>query len=136
MHRPRGVNGLFGGTHRSGNERVREWEGETEAVPYLGAAVFSRHIVDRYESGDTSTYSEGFDVIEQLIVEGSEDVRGLATVGILEGIQNIASWTPFGPEVFRKWLGARSKEAWDELNIVWKGKNNLADVVRAESDAD
>jgi hypothetical protein len=31
-----------------------------------------------------------------------------------------------------QWLGPKSKEVWTEIEDMWRGKNSLADVVRAE----
>lgn len=114
------------------NEHLLEWEGEHETVPYLGMSVFARHIVDLMEAGNTGAFPAVFQLIERLIVEGDEDVRSLAIVGLLEDIQTIASWKDFGHVVFTKWLEPNSCAAWYELEKVWAGKNSLADVIRAE----
>ncbi|MBZ5699361.1 MAG: hypothetical protein LAN18_12540 [Acidobacteriia bacterium] len=34
--------------------------------------------------------------------------------------------------VFIQWLGPKSKEAWAEIDEMWRGKTKLAEVVRAE----
>lgn len=115
------------------NEHLLEWEGEHETVPYIGVSVFARHIVDAFEAGKTESFPAAFQVIERLIVEGDEEVRGLAIVGLLEDIRNIASWKDFGYGVFTKWLESNSRAAWHELVKVWAGKNSLADVRRAET---
>ena len=49
----------------------------------------------------------------------SPDAQNLAAVGVIEGIQNVASHRPFGPEVFLGWLGPASRAAWDELCMFW-----------------
>lgn len=113
------------------NEHLLECEHGT--VPYLGVWVFARHIVDSLEAGRTESFPAAFQLIERLIVEGDEEVRGLATVGLLEDIRNIASWTDFGYGIFTKWLEPNSRAAWHELVKVWAGKNSLADVRRAET---
>jgi hypothetical protein len=114
------------------NEHLLEWEGEHETVPYLGVLVFARHIVDLYEAGKTKSFPAVFQLIERLIAEGDEEVRGLAIVGLLEDVQNIASWKDFGYEVFTQWLEPNSRAAWYELERAWAGKNSLVDVIRAE----
>jgi hypothetical protein len=113
-------------------EHLLEWEGEHETVPYLGVSVFARHIVDSFEAGKKESFPAVFQLIERLIVEGDEEVRSLAIVGLLEDIQNIASWRDFRNEVFTKWLGPHSRAAWYELKRVWAGKNSLAGVIRSE----
>ena len=49
-----------------------------------------------------------------------------------EALKNTASWRPFGETVFIQWLGPKSKEAWAEIDEIWRGKTNLMQVVRAE----
>jgi hypothetical protein len=114
------------------NEHLLEWEGEHETVPYMGVSVFARHIVDSFKAGKTGSFPAVFQLIERLIIEGDEEVRDLAIVGLLEDVQNIASWRDFGSEVFTRWLEPNSRAAWYELKKVWAGKNSLADVIRAE----
>ena len=114
-------------------EHIADWDGEHGSVPYISASVFSRHIVGAFEAGETTSFPSGFGLIEKLVEEGNDEVRGITIVGILEGIQNAASWKSFGPRVFIQWLGPRSREAWDELESLWAGKQSLADVLRDES---
>ena len=99
-------------------------------LPYMDIAVFARQLVESFEEGKTDSFPGIFAMIERLITSGDDEVRGLAIVGFLEALQNNASWTDFGPKVFVPWLGPKSLAAWDELNQIWEGKRNLADVVR------
>ena len=79
--------------------------------------------------------SAAFQMIEQLIVGGDEEVRTAAAIGFLEDIQTIASHRPFGAAVFVQWLGPKSRGAWAEIEEVWRGKSSLMDVLRAETAA-
>ena len=99
-------------------------------IPYVEISAFARHVIDLWEAGKTESYSAVFKLIERLIVEGDEEVRGLATVGFLESLQNNASRKDFGYGVFTESLGPRSLEAWSKLEKLWQGKRNLGDVVR------
>lgn len=99
-------------------------------LPYMDIAVFARQTVESFKEGKIESFPQIFAMIERLITDGDEEVRGLATVGFLESLQNNASWTDFGPTVFVPWLGPKSVAAWHELNQIWEGKRNLADVVR------
>lgn len=99
-------------------------------LPYMDIAVFARQLVKSFKEGKTESFPRIFAMIGRLITDGDEEVRGLAIVGLLEPLQNNASWTDFGPKVFVPWLGPKSLAAWHELNQIWDGKRNLADVVR------
>jgi hypothetical protein len=114
------------------HEYLAEWEDE-ELPLYLGASVFAHHIVDSFRSGKLWEFNKGFSVIENVLTDGDDEVKGLVIVGLLEGIQFAASHQPIPTEVFCEWLGPVSKAAWDELNRAWEGKSNLADMVRSEN---
>ncbi len=109
-------------------EHLLECEGED--MPYMGMAVFARHLVELANQEKTESFPAVFRVIEQLIVEGDEEVRGLAVVGLLESIQNNASWTESGDKVFLQWLHPTSRAAWRELEELWSGESSLAGVIR------
>ncbi len=70
-----------------------------------------------------------------MLHEGDDEVRDLVSIGLLEDLQTIASWRPFGMDVFLPWLGPTSLHAWNEILTMWKGKHSLAEVLRAEAEA-
>jgi hypothetical protein len=107
------------------------WKGE-EAGIYNDLAEFATFIVDAYARQDTEPIVVAFGIIEELLGAGDEEVRTAASIGFLEDIQTIASHQPFGATVFVQWLGPQSKEAWAEIEEMWRGKNSLMNVVRAE----
>ncbi|GAB5410569.1 MAG: hypothetical protein BalsKO_29340 [Balneolaceae bacterium] len=113
------------------SEHLEWWEGE-KAGDYNDIAVFSHHIVHCFKTGNEKEIKAAFKTIEKLINEGSDDVRGVAVVGFLEGVQNISSHEDFGYSVFEPYLHSSSKQGWYELIELWKGKNTLADVIRAQ----
>ena len=103
-----------------------------EAGIYNDLAEFATFIVDAYARQETESVVAAFATIEELVVGGDEEVRAAAAIGFLEDVINIASWRPFGASVFIQWLGPKSKEAWAEIEDMWRGKRSLMDVVRAE----
>ena len=109
--------------HEAWQEHQLEWQ--DEEAPYLGMAVFARHIIDLWVRYETESFPEVFSVIERLIVEGDDEVRDLAIVGFLEGLQNNA---PYG--AFRPWLKPTSWAAWQELEELWAGEDSLMGVIR------
>jgi hypothetical protein len=104
-------------------------------MSYLGVAVFAHHLVDSVRAGHVDELPPAFDVIERLVTEGNEKVRELTTIGLLEDLQNIASWEPSGNRIFRPYLGPASLLAWEEIQEMWRGKSSLMDVIRAEGEA-
>jgi hypothetical protein len=63
-----------------------------------------------------------FGIIEKLYVEGDEYVKEAATIGLLEGIQNITGNRRLDPEVFVQYLKPESAKWWKKLNDFWDGK--------------
>jgi LPS sulfotransferase NodH len=63
-----------------------------------------------------------FDVIERLHLEGDDYVKEAATVGMLEGIQNVAGNSGVNPEEFFRYLKPESVEWWRQWNDFWDGR--------------
>jgi hypothetical protein len=109
---------------------------EDEWLPYLDIGEFASYVVQLYADGQTSDFDAIFAALERLIEDGDEDTQGLAIVGVLEGIQNAASWQPFGPSAFVPWLKPKSRTEWDHLDKLWKAAGgSLANVIRLEREA-
>ena len=76
----------------------------------------------------SSTYIEAIEpvplceVLERLHLEGEGFVKELATIGILESIQNVWGHTETDPEEFCRFMLPESKKWWNELNDFWAGK--------------
>jgi hypothetical protein len=49
----------------------------------------------------------------------------LATVGYLEGIQNVWGNNSIDPEIMFNYLGEKSRNWWIELNRFWSGEIKL-----------
>jgi hypothetical protein len=107
------------------------WQGE-EAGIFNDMGEFGNFIVDAYARQDLEPVAAAFVIVEELLADGDEEVRAAAAIGFLEDVRNVAAWRPFGSAVFLQWLGPKSKEAWAEIEEMWRGKNSLMDVVRAE----
>lgn len=60
--------------------------------------------------------------IERMLVEGDADVQQAATIGALEGIQNVWKSSGDDPEVFGGYLHEKSKRWWNSLNLFWAGQ--------------
>ena len=97
-------------------EHLAFWGDEPHRGHYNDAGVVAQHLVDSYERGELAEFPTAFAELERCFAEGDAEAQNLAAVGVVEGIQNVASHRPFGAEVFLPWLG---RAAWDELCVFW-----------------
>ena len=100
-----------------------EHRDEASRIHYWDAGDFARHLVELLKRGEVREISAAFEVIERLHTEGDDYVKELATIGYLEGIQNVAGWDDrVGPEDFEPCLGPQSSRWWRGLNAFWSGE--------------
>lgn len=92
---------------------------------HLDLCDFAHHLVDLLREEKTEEFRAVFDVIERMHLEGDEYVREAATIGALEGVQNIAGNRGLDPERFQSFLGRTSKRQWKKLNKFWSGQGHL-----------
>lgn len=100
---------------------------EVGRLHYIDAAEFARHVVDLVKAQRTEELSEVFWVIEELHVEGDQYVRELATIGYLEGFQNVSSNRGVDPVYFEPYLGPEARRWWRGLNAFWQGEIPLVE---------
>ena len=112
-------------------EHLAWWEDE-ERGNYNDISVIAHYLVKCVKNGQTGFFPRVFQLVEEGITEGDEETRNLMVVGLLEGLQNIASWESFGYGVFEQWLGPKSQMAWRQLEKLWEGKSSLMEVIREE----
>ena len=96
-----------------------------ERLLYCELGDFAHYLCDLLERGTDSEFIAVFEVIESLHLDGDDFVKEAATIGMLEGLQNVSGWRDsIGPESFEKYLGVESHKWWDELNGFWQCKRN------------
>src|SRR4051812_26644380 len=97
-------------------EHSADWQEEN--LLYIDLAEFNRHLIELHKSKQIDEFPAVFDVVEKLHIEGDDYVKGAATIGLLEGIQNIASHTETGidAEEFVQYLKPESAKWWHQLN--------------------
>jgi hypothetical protein len=88
---------------------------------YIDLAEFAHHLVELLRSGATEEFPAVFDVVERLHLEGDAFVKEAATIGLLEGIQNVAGNTGVDPDVFVPHMKPETAKWWAELNEFWEG---------------
>ena len=108
-------------------EFCEEWGDEKDLPLYLASADLARHLISLLAAGDTATFAAVFGVVERLHREGDPYVKELATVGILEDIQNGNLHKTTEPEQFRPYLRPESERWWDKLYAFWEEGKLLTD---------
>lgn len=105
-----------------------EWKDEAADLPfYVALADFARHLIGLLERGETKRFPDIFLAVERLLVEGDHYVREAATVGLLEGLQNLNLHTKTDPEDFRRYFGPETERWWDKLCQFWRHGKLLTD---------
>ena len=95
---------------------------EGEELLYVDLGEFAGHLVELQKANRTEEFGAVFDVIERLHLEGDHYVKEAATIGLLEGIQNIAGNSGVEPEQFVQYLKPESAKWWRQLNDFWDAK--------------
>lgn len=114
------------------DEHLEQWRGEPRGH-FNDMAVFAHHIVESYfEHDDRREMRPFFDLLNHMLLYGDAQVRELATIGLIEDIQNIASGRPGRWQVFEPWLHPATRQAWQQIEEMWRGVGSLADMVRRE----
>ena len=94
-------------------------------LPYVAAGVFARVLLAVFKSGQEEQLQSAAKCIERLHVEGTPWVREFATIGLLEGIQNVWGNQGTDPELFAPYLGPESARWWKGLQSFWEGKSSV-----------
>lgn len=95
---------------------------EEKSLSYIVASHFAHHLLSLYTQGKLEHFPAVAELIETLHNEGDTYVQEVATIGLLEGIQNVWMNAGIDPENFAVYLLPQSKNAWQQLNDFWQGK--------------
>jgi hypothetical protein len=106
---------------------------DDESLLYVDLGEFAHHLVELHKTDQTSEFAAVFDVIERLHLEGDDYVKEAATIGMLEGIQNVAGNLDVDPEVFAPYLESESTKQWQQLNDFWDRKMPNVGVLENEA---
>ena len=91
------------------NAFLNEWKDNNEELPhYLALGDLAHHLVERLDAGTTQNFEAVFDVIEQWHCHGEPYVKEAATIGLLEGLQNVSLKRGINPRRFEFWLKPES----------------------------
>lgn len=93
-------------------------------------AGLASHLIECARNNQTERFPKFFEQVEFHIIYGSEDVRKMLLLGLLEDLKNFASVQNLDYSVFEPWLGPETYIAWRWLEKRWQGSASLADSVR------
>jgi hypothetical protein len=126
---------LFLQACHSFNERWEEHRAfyDDEDLLYVDLGEFAHHLVELHKTNQISEFPAVFEVIERLHLEGNAYVKEAATIGMLEGIQNVGGNSGVNPEDFSDYLKPESAKWWRQLNDFWNGK--IPYVVATQNEA-
>jgi hypothetical protein len=99
----------------------REWWGDDEAGLCNDVAAFGDYIADQIKAGFVDHLPAMMAFLEELLVEGDEEVQTAVTTCCLENLLNYCSAGRIQAESFTHLLGPKSRaycKAWDEFTGV------------------
>lgn len=102
------------------------WESDLDdddrELTYICLGRFAGHLLDLHEQGRRDEFGAIAELVEKLHADGDHYVREAATIGLLEGVQNVWGNGGVDPEEFRPFLLPESAKWWDQLNLFWSGE--------------
>lgn len=92
---------------------------DEERLPYVDAAYVAAYLVDCARRGRAAEVDALLGVIEQLLVDGTAEVRELAAIGYLESAQGAVERGELPVAALVDRLGPASAQAWRDLARFW-----------------
>jgi hypothetical protein len=96
--------------------------GDDRDLLYVLLGDFARHLLELQQKNRTEEFPAIASAIERFHTEGDSFVREAATIGLLEGVQNVWGNNDTDPNLFGRHLLPASAKAWQNLNDFWNGK--------------
>ena len=108
---------------------LSEWDGEPDPPYYIALGDLAHHLVEKQRGSEKQILRAVFDIVERWHVEGDEFVGEAATIGLLEGLQNILGGNKRNKSIggvrasdFEAYLGPETQRWWDKLYRFWDGE--------------
>jgi hypothetical protein len=89
---------------------------------YVHLGDFADHLVDLLARGEVSELGAVGRELEHLHVDGDDDVKEAATIGLLEGIQNVAGHRSIPTKALEETFGMETRRWWTSLDAFWSGR--------------
>jgi hypothetical protein len=107
----------------SWNEHLKYWEGDERTIG-IDITAFCSFIIKKLKIKEDYNYRLVFDLIEELLVEGSEEVSYAIEFQFLENILNSSAHGHFPIESFFEYLGEKSKAFCKANEEFWGIENS------------
>ncbi len=109
-------------------EFLSEWDGEPELPHYIALGQLAYHIIEKQRNAEKEVLDAVFGVVERWHVEGDTYVSEAATIGLLEGLQNILGGNKRNKKTkgvrasdFEPYFGPETRRWWGKLYRFWDG---------------
>lgn len=123
LHQPQEVMALLAQACPSfAPEWLEHQRAHGHALLYIAASAFAHHLLSLCKAGDASCFEAVAACLERAFRDGSQAVREFATIGVLEGVQNVWSSDGADADHFRRHLGSEGQRWWQSLTDFWSGK--------------
>jgi hypothetical protein len=73
---------------------------------------------------NTEEFQRCFDIVENILESGTDEVKAAVTVGFLEDLQNRAKESGITPDVFESLLGRNTRVWWDDPSRNWAAQTD------------
>lgn len=103
------------------NEYLDFWRSEKMRGLCNDLGAFSDYVRDLLQKKEVEDLKEIFDLIEWLLLNGTDEVKDAITTGFLENLLNYCSYGSISPKSFVYLLGSESRKyckAWDEFTGI------------------
>lgn len=96
------------------NSLVHDWRAEFEEDVQNDtvASAYAKHLIDRLEASDTSTFADVFGVIEKVLTHGDEPAREIVVVSIIFDLREHEGYTSKKPVDLFAFAGPTARRAW------------------------
>lgn len=105
------------------------WRGVADRPMYVALSELARHLIGKLAAQETGAFDAVFEVVERWLAEGDEYVRGAASVGLIEDLQNTSLHATTTPSDFTRWLGPEALHAWKRVAAFWQKVEETRDDV-------
>ena len=108
----------------SWNAHLKYWEGDDERTIGIDITAFCSFVIKKLKVKEDYNYNLVFDLIEELLVKGNEEVSYAVEFQFLENILNSSAYGHFPIDSFFNYLGKESKAFCKANEEFWGIKNS------------
>lgn len=96
------------------------WRDAADRPMYVALSELALHLIGKLAAQQTDAFEAVFEVVEHWLLEGDQYVRGAASVGLIEDLQNTSLHATTRPSDFEPWLRPAALHAWKRIAAFWQ----------------